>query len=86
MDSSINRCADVLAMAERELAAFRKAVTQLFGPEQARVSGEEWLRELSAVDALPASTREWRTITTKVVARLAERVSAASILTEAASA
>lgn len=32
-------------MAERELAAFISAATELFGPEQARLSAEDWLEE-----------------------------------------
>lgn len=33
--------------AERELSAFIDAATELFGPEQARVSTEDWLEELT---------------------------------------
>jgi len=41
------RCADLMTMAERELSAFFNAVTQLFGSEQAELSAEDWLQELS---------------------------------------
>ena len=61
-------------MAERELSAFFTAVTELFGSEQAEASAEDWLRELIACDDLPASTREWRTLTVSAAARLASRV------------
>jgi len=64
-------CADLMKMAELELAAFVGAVTDLFGPGQAELSAEEWLHELAAVNDLPASTREWRLISVKVSARLA---------------
>jgi len=67
-------CADLLKMAERELSAFLSAVTELFGSEQAGHSAQDWLNELEAVNALPASTGEWRRITTKVAMRLANRV------------
>jgi len=53
-------CADFMTMAERELAAFFSAVTELFGSEQAEHSAEDWLRELIEIDRLPASTSEWR--------------------------
>jgi hypothetical protein len=76
------RCADLMAMAERELSAFFNAVTQLFGLEQAELSTENWLQELIKIDGLPTSAREWRLITTKVVTRLASRVSASSLSTE----
>jgi hypothetical protein len=69
-------------MAEHELSAFFNAVTQLFGSEQAEFSAEDWLRELIETDRLPASTREWRLITTKVSTRLASRVNASSLSTE----
>ncbi|MFZ0478726.1 MAG: hypothetical protein WAL71_06220 [Terriglobales bacterium] len=69
-----NHCADLLTMAERELSAFFNAVTQLFGAEQAELSAADWLQELREIDALPASTREWRLITAKASTRLASRV------------
>ena len=54
--------AGLIPMAERELAAFFNAVTELFGSELAQLSAEDWLQELTAIDALPASAREWRRI------------------------
>ena len=64
-------------MAERELSAFFNAVTQLFGPELAELSAEDWLHELLEIDALPTSAHEWRLITAKVSTRLASRVNRA---------
>ena len=75
-------CADLMTMAERELSAFFNAVAQLFGPEQAKLSAEDWLRELIETDGLPASTREWRLITARVSTRLASRVRASSLSPE----
>jgi len=69
-------------MAERELSAFFNAVTQSFGSEQAELSAENWLQELIEIDALPASTHEWRLITAKASTRLASRVSASSLSSE----
>lgn len=80
--SSNPHCPDFIAMAEQELSAFFNAVTQLFGPEQAEISAEDWLRELIALDGLPASTREWRLITARVSSQLANRVPASSLSTE----
>jgi hypothetical protein len=54
----------------------------LFGSEQAELSAEDWLQELIEIDALPASTREWRLITAKVSTRLASRVNASFLSTE----
>jgi hypothetical protein len=75
-------CTDLMTMAERELSAFFNAVTELFGSEQADLSAEDWLQELIEIDALPASTREWRLITAKVSTRLPSRVNASSLSTE----
>ena len=36
-------CADQIHLAERELASFIGAITELFGPEQARLSADDWL-------------------------------------------
>jgi hypothetical protein len=75
-------CADLMTMAERELSAFFNAITQLFGSEQAELLAEDWLQELIEIDALPTSAREWRLITTKILTRLASRVSPSSLSTE----
>jgi hypothetical protein len=75
-------CADFMTMAERELAAFLNAVTQLFGPEERELSAEDWLQELNNTERLPASTREWRSLTAKASTRLAGRVSLSSLTTE----
>ena len=68
-------CADLMTMAERELAAFFNAVTQLFGSEQAELSAESWLQELIEIDDLPTSVP-------KVSTRLASRVRASSLSPE----
>ena len=67
---------DLMAMANRELSAFFTAVTELFGPEQAEQSAEDWLQELMASHDLTASTLQWRTLTVSAAARLASRVNA----------
>jgi hypothetical protein len=77
-----NPCSDLTTMAEQELSAFFNAVTQLFGEEQAELSAEDWLEELIGIDGLPASTREFRSITAKVSTRLASRVRSSSLSTE----
>ena len=61
-------------MAERELSAFIRAVTELFGPEQARLSTEGWLDESERMDSPPrATSRDWRAVTVAASARLANR-------------
>ena len=65
---------------EHELFAFVNAVTELFGPKQARVAAEDWLEESELMDAPPRSTiRDWRSVTIAASARLATRIDAASI-------
>jgi len=69
--------ANLMTMAERELAAFISAVTELFGSEQARLGAEDWLDELVSMETLPGLTsRDWRLITIAASARLANRVNA----------
>lgn len=75
-------CADSMSLAERELAAFFGAVNALFGLELAELSAKEWLRELEATDVLPASSSDWRTLTTRASLSLAKRVNAFSLTTE----
>lgn len=65
-------------IAERELSAFIGAVTQLFGPEAAKLSAEDWLDELELMDSPPRSTsRGWRAVTIAASARLANRLAVA---------
>ena len=67
-------CEDQVNMAERELSAFMLAVTELFGPEQARLSTEDWLDESELMDSPPrANSRDWRAVTVAASARLANR-------------
>ena len=57
------------------LGAFMRAVTELFGPEQARVAAEDWVDELEFVDILPEPAgRDWRSVTIATAARLAKRL------------
>jgi hypothetical protein len=62
-------------LAERELSAFVRAVTESFGPEQARLSARDWLDEADLMDSPPLSTsRDWRAVTIGAAAWLADRV------------
>src|SRR6266481_9054903 len=66
--------AKLMTMADRELGAFISAVTELFGPEQARLAAEDWLDELVSMETLPGLTsRDWRLITIAASARLLAR-------------
>ncbi len=67
-------CEDQINMAERELSTFIRAVTELFGPEQARLSTEDWLDESQLMDSPHrATSKEWRAVTIAASARLANR-------------
>lgn len=83
--SSNPACTDLTMMAEQELSAFFRAVTELFGSEQARLAAEDWLDELIESDAVPSSTREWRGITAKASGRLVHRAQPSCLLTESRS-
>jgi len=70
--------ADEIHLAERELASFISAVKELFGPEHALLSADDWLDESELMDCPPRSTRrDWRAVTVAASARLANRVTAA---------
>jgi len=67
--------ADLMVIAERELGAFIRAVTELFGPGQARLGADDWINELELVDDLPGPTkRHWRSVTVAALAQLARRL------------
>jgi len=62
-------------IAERELSAFIRAVTQLHGPEEAKLAAGDWLNESELMDSPPLSTsRNWRAVTIAASARLANRL------------
>jgi hypothetical protein len=66
---------DLMVIAERELGAFIRAVTELFGPGQARLAAEDWVDELELMDALPGPTRrDWGSVTIAAAAQLARRL------------
>ncbi len=66
-------------LAERELSSFLAAVTELYGPGQARLSAEVWLEESELMDSPPRSeARNWRAVTIAASARLAPGVTARS--------
>ncbi len=73
---SAESCQQQFQQADHELTAFIVAVTRLYGPEQARISAEDWIEETLAMDSLPwVTTRNWRAVTIAASARLANRLS-----------
>jgi hypothetical protein len=68
-------CERQMHLAERELCSFVAAVTEMYGPEQARLSAEDWLDEADLRDDTRRSEiRDWRSVTIAASARLASRV------------
>jgi hypothetical protein len=64
-----------MKLGERELGAFLHAVTELYGPEEAKISAQEWLNELDLLESIPGPTpREWRLVTIAAANRLSKRV------------
>jgi hypothetical protein len=79
-----SNCAAEMEIAERELSAFIRAVTELFGPEEAKLSAEDWLGEAELMDGPPHSTsQKWRAVTIAAAAMLANRRTFASLRTAA---
>ena len=69
-------CSNLVTMAERQFVAFTRAATELFGPEYAQSSAEDWLNEVASMECLPGPTSvEWRLVTVAALARLAIRMS-----------
>jgi hypothetical protein len=84
-DNSDSACP--MNMAERELGAFITVVTELYGPDQARISAADWLDELESTERIIGSTsRELRFITIAAAVRLATRLAEAACHTQRAEA
>jgi hypothetical protein len=80
--SQINPCPELVARAERELSAFFKAISHMFGREQAELSAEDWMREFSETSSLPDSPSDWHSITVKAATRLASRLKDSSLFNQ----
>ena len=66
--------AHLILLAERELAAFAIAVRELFGPEEASLSTEEWIDELESLHwPVGPGASDFRRITVAASSRLAHR-------------
>lgn len=75
--SCVELAAELLPDAEKELAAYARAVQELFGSEQARQSIEDWMAELDLIDWPSGdSAPDWRRLTITAAIRLAIRVNA----------
>jgi hypothetical protein len=62
-------------MAQRELGAFLHVVAELYGPEAAAISVDDWLDELTLSDWVGEPTpSHWRLVTIAAASRLATRV------------
>jgi hypothetical protein len=71
-------CEKQTHLAERELSSFVAAVTKMYGPEQARLSAQDWLDEFDLIDSPPLSKKsDWRAVTIAASARLAGRLNRA---------
>lgn len=68
-------------IAEKELAAFVAAVSELFGTEQSLQAAEDWMEELGLMDWPTGETiPDFRQVTIAAAARLSRRVNALDIL------
>ena len=68
-------CTQLVTFAERELAAFIRSVTELFGVQQARAATEDWLEAVALLDCdLPRSSNSWRLITIAATTRFVRRL------------
>ncbi len=61
----------LMASAERELGAFMRAVSEMFGAEHARRAADDWLDEFERMDTLPETRRYFGSVTIAAAARLA---------------
>src|SRR6202041_374501 len=67
-------CKDRINMAERELSAFLRAVTELFGPSQLGFWTRTGFEKPKLMDRPPrATSRDWRAVTVAASARLVNR-------------
>lgn len=65
----------LLPIAERELAAFRSAIAELYGSRTARMAAEIWMELLEAMDwPADGADPDWRPLTIAAAALVAARI------------
>ena len=71
----VERVAELLTTAERELAAFCEAVFRRYGLKEARKAAQDWIEELEMMD-WPAdwALLNWRPVTIAAADCLAQRI------------
>ena len=67
----------LMASAERELGAFVRAVSEVFGAEHARRAADDWLDEFERMDTLPEIRSHFGSVTIAAAVRLATSLNAA---------
>jgi len=68
-------CTQVVKLGERELAAFIRSVTELFGTEQARFATEDWLEAVTLLNCdSPQPSYSWRLVTISATTQFVLRV------------
>ena len=60
-----------MASAERELGAFMRAVSEMFGAEHTPRAADDWLDEFERIDTLPQTRSDFGSVTIAAAARLA---------------
>lgn len=74
LDEAALSDANLIALVERELAAFASAVKELFGPDEVSLSMTEWVEVLESLDLLTRlGVSDFRRITVAASAKLAQR-------------
>lgn len=64
-----------IEIAEKELAAFVAAVSELFGPEQSLEAAEDWIEELGLLEWPTGNARpDFRQVTIAAGSRLSQRL------------
>jgi hypothetical protein len=73
--TSVERIADLLLTAERELASFYEAIKKGYGPEEARKAAHDWIEEVETMDWPAEGTiPNWRHVSIVAADCLASRV------------
>ncbi len=68
-------CLCLTCMTQRELGAFMRAVTDMYGSGEAEIAAGDWLDELESIEELPeCASHTFRLVTIAAASRLASRL------------
>lgn len=74
-------CTELVVLGERELAAFVRSITELFGADQARMATEDWFEAIALLDCHTSRpSHSWRFVSIAALTHFLDRAAQQRLL------